>query len=136
MKVLEEAIFLSQTKIIDMANERRQSPRVEQNIPVKISHDDFDIVTETKNLSRSGVYCRVKQYIEPMTKIRINLLLPFKRNERVVTKKVSCQGVVVRAESIPQSDEFNIAIYFNEIQKRDTDYIIEYISGCFIQPKL
>ena len=125
---------MNQSKDIDNTNERRQSPRVEQNIPLKISHDDFDIVTETKNLSRSGVYCRVKKYIEPMTKLKMHLLLPFKRNERIVTKKVSCQGVVVRTESIPQSDGYNIAIYFNDIQKRDAEQITEFINTMIVQP--
>jgi len=108
--------------------ERRNSPRFEGNIPVKISSSEFDVVTETKNLSRTGAYCRVNKYIEPMTKLRLHLLIPFKRSNKIVTKKVSCGGVIVRTESIPGNSYYNIAIYFNDIQNKDGDYISEYVS--------
>lgn len=110
-------------------HERRLHPRIQQNVPVKISSDEFDLVTETRNLSRSGAYCRVNKYIEPMTKLKIHLLLPFKRNKKVVTKKVSCSGIIVRTESIPGNDSFNVAIFFNDIQTRDADCVAEYVSS-------
>jgi len=108
-------------------SERRKHPRLAGNIPVKLCAEEFDIVTETKNLSRTGAYCRVNKYIEPMTKMKIQLLLPFKQNTKTLTKKVSCQGVVVRAEAVPGGENFNIAIYFNEIKTRDADYISEFV---------
>jgi len=110
-----------------MTTERRQHPRIDGSIPLKISSGDFDIVTETQNLSRTGVYCRVIQYVEPMTKLKIHLLLPFRRNEKITTKKVSCSGVIVRTEAIPGEDSFNVAIYFNDIQDRCADSIAEYV---------
>lgn len=109
--------------------ERRKHPRLSGNIPVKICSSEFDIVTETKNLSRTGVYCRVNKYIEPMTKLSLQLLLPFKRNSKIVAKKVSCRGVIVRTESIPGDDCFNIAIYFNDIQDKDAAHITDFISS-------
>lgn len=108
--------------------DRRQHPRLFKNIPLKISGTDFDIVSETKNLSRSGAYCRVSQYIEPMTKLKINLLLPFKQNNKIVTKKVTCDGIVVRTESISGEGAYNVAIYFSDIQKRGADTIAEFVS--------
>ena len=62
-----------------------------------------------------------------MTKLKIHLLLPLKRNKRVVTKKISCSGVIVRTEAVPNSEYFNVAIYFNEIQNRDAEVIAEYV---------
>ena len=110
-------------------HERRRHPRLEKNIPLKLCGDEFDVVTETRNLSCSGAYCRVDKYFEPMTKLKIHLLLPLKKGQKGVTRKVSCQGVVVRVESQPGSEYFNIAIYFNEISKRDIKCIAEYISS-------
>ncbi|MCK5581674.1 MAG: PilZ domain-containing protein [Candidatus Omnitrophica bacterium] len=109
-------------------HERRKTTRLAGNIPLKIYSDDFDLVTETKNLSRSGVYCRVNKYIEPMTRLKIHLLLPLKKTGKIVTKKISCGGVVVRAESIPGEDSFNIAIYFNDILMRDAESLAGYVS--------
>ncbi len=107
--------------------DRRKHPRTEGNIPVKIYSDDFDVVTETKNLSRAGVYCQVDKYIEPMTKLNIHLLLSCKKDGKITTKKVSCQGVIVRTESVPGTDIFNVAIYFNEIKARDAENIADFV---------
>ena len=112
-----------------MIAERRQFPRLEGNIPLKICGDDFDIVTETKNLSRNGAYCQVKKYLKPMTKLKICLMLPLKRESKIVTKKICCDGVIVRSEHIPLQDIFNVAIFFNDIPSRDSDAISEFISS-------
>ena len=111
-------------------SERRKHPRLESNIPMKICQEDGDIVTETWNISRSGAYCRVSRYIEPMTKLRIHLLLPVKKNNKQSTKKISCEGVVVRTENVPEKDYFNIAVFFSDIPKKDSEAIADYISFC------
>lgn len=111
-----------------MIHERRKYPRIEKNIPVKISGEEFDIVTETRNLSCAGTYCQVNRYLEPMSKLRIHLLLPFRKANKVITKKVTCQGVVVRVEHQPGVENFNVAIYFNEIRARDAKTIAEYVN--------
>ncbi len=108
--------------------ERRGDPRFFGSIPLKISGDNFDLVTETTNLSKSGAYCTVNQYIEPMTKLRVQFLLPFKRKDRTVNKKVSCGAVIVRTESQPSRGVYNVAIFFNDIQARDAEILTDYVS--------
>ncbi|MFH1360531.1 MAG: PilZ domain-containing protein [Candidatus Omnitrophota bacterium] len=110
-------------------NERRKHPRLKNNIPVKICSDDFDMVTETRNLSCAGAYCRVNKYLEPMTKLKIHLLLPFKRRNKDVPKKISCQGVIVRVESEPGDDYFQVAIYFSEMEQKDRKMIADYVDS-------
>ena len=109
------------------SNERRQHPRLANNIPLKISSEDEDVVTQTYNLSRTGVYCRVNKYLAPMTKLKIHLLLPLKKGGKTVTKKISCQGVVVRTEAVSGKTHYNAAIYFSDIQRKDADYIGDYV---------
>ena len=116
------------------ASERRQHPRVDRNVPLKISTVDVELVTETKNLSRTGAYCRVNKYIEPMTKLKIHLLLPIKKGNKTTTKKITCHGVIVRTESITGNNEFRVAIYFNDLPSRDADCITEYINT-FLEPE-
>lgn len=108
-------------------SERRRDPRFQGSVPLKISGVDFDLVTETKNLSKSGAFCRVNQYIEPMTKLKVQFLLPFKRDDKVVTKKISCGAVIVRTESEPVNGTYNVAIFFNDIQTRDMATLSDYI---------
>lgn len=87
------------------------------------------MVTETANISRSGLYCKVNRYIEPMTKLKVCLLLPLRKNGKDVTKQIMAQGVVVRAEQIAASDDHNIAIFFSEIAQRDAESIADYVSS-------
>ncbi len=107
--------------------ERRKHPRFDGNIPVKFSGTEFDIVTETANISRTGAYCQSNKYIEPMTKLRVNLLIPCRRNKRVFARKVTCEGIVVRTEAVPGQEYYNVAVYFSDIQPRDAECITEYI---------
>lgn len=113
--------------MISQTRERRKHRRLEKNIPVKISSDEFDVVTETKNLSCAGAYCRVNKYIDPMTKLNLQLLVPFKKNNKITTKKITCQGVIVRIESQPENEYYNAAIFFNEIQQKDAKFIEKYV---------
>lgn len=117
-------------------SERRKYPRLDRNLPLKISCDNFDIVTETKNLSSIGAYCEIDKYLQPLTKLKIILLLPLKSKKAVVTKKISCQGVVVRTEAIPlKNDRYNIAIYFNDIQKKSMNIISDYVNSSLLKAK-
>ena len=107
--------------------EKRHHPRVENNVPVKISSLAGDLVTETRNISCSGAYCRVNQFLEPMTKLQVTLLLPVKKGDKITTKKVTCGGVVVRTENIPHEDGFNSAIFFNDIHPRDSRLLADHV---------
>ena len=109
--------------------ERRQHPRVVNNVPVKISCPLADFVTQTQNISCSGAYCRVNTYLEPMTKLGVTLLLPVKKNGKTATRKVSCNGVVVRSENIPNDKEFYVAIFFNDIHPKDSRTLAEFMAG-------
>jgi hypothetical protein len=107
--------------------DRRKNRRLESNIPIKISQDGGDFVTETRNISRSGAYCRANQYIAPMTKLKVHLLLSIPRNGKPLTKKISCEGVVVRSD--PADDKgCHIAIFFNDIKQRDAESITDYVN--------
>jgi c-di-GMP-binding flagellar brake protein YcgR len=109
--------------------ERRQHPRVPSNVPVKITSPGADFVTETRNISCSGAYCRIDQYLEPMTRLGITFLLPVRKDGKVTTKRLSCNGVVVRTENIPNEKEFYVAIFFNDIHPKDTRTLADFVAG-------
>lgn len=111
--------------------ERRRHPRAATHIPLKVSREDGEIVTETVNLSRSGAYCRVDKRIELMTKLKIQILLPLRKGEKGPTRTIHCQGVVVRVEpSTTEQGCYHIAVFFNEIAKRDAEAISDYVNSC------
>ena len=109
--------------------EKRKDQRIEKNIPVKICQETGDIVTETSNISRSGAYCQINRYIEPMTKMNIHLLLPVRRNGKNEAKKFTCEGVVVRSEQTTKEKCFNVAIFFSSISQRNLKIISEYVNS-------
>ena len=106
---------------LSMSQEKRRHLRVELNIPVKISCDDGDILTETKNLSCSGAFCCMTQRLEPMTKLKIYLLLP--------PKKIVCQGVGVRTQAAVRQDYYDTAIFFSSIAPKDSRTINEFVEN-------
>jgi len=110
--------------------EKRQSPRVDKTLPVKLSDPNFDILTETKNVSDSGAYCAVSQHIEPMTKLNLILLLPFKKGKTKEIKKVSCSGVVVRCEHTADTNKYpyRIGVYFNGLKDPDKKLLRSYVA--------
>ena len=113
------------------SEERRKALRLINNIPLKISQEEGDIVTETLNISRSGAYCRVNRFIKPMVKLRVDFLLPLRKGGKNLSRKISCSGVVVRTEPVDNQKYFNVAIFFNDIDKKDADCITEYVSSHF-----
>lgn len=109
------------------SNERRKDTRLTRSVPVKIHQDGYDFVTETTNISRSGVYCKVNKYIIPMTNLDIYLFLPPNNKEKSSAKKIFCRGAVVRTESLPEDNSYNIAVFFSDISSKDVEAISEYI---------
>ncbi|MBU4311388.1 MAG: PilZ domain-containing protein [Candidatus Omnitrophica bacterium] len=115
-----------------MIQERRKHHRAKTNLPLKIADKAFDIITETADISSSGIYCRVTRLLPLMSKIEVILLMPAKGNGRQA-KKIRCRGVVVRSEPIILEDtekaHYNVAIFFNDISKKDQKIIDGYLGS-------
>lgn len=112
--------------------ERRKGQRALAHIPVRVAHEEGDIVTATLNISRSGAYCQINERVELMTKLKIQILLPSRKNQKR-SKTIHCQGVVVRVEPAAENGRFDVAIFFNEIAQRDAESINDYVGSCFEQ---
>ena len=113
-----------------MIQERREHQRAKKHLPLKIADKTFDIITETANISSTGMYCRVTRLLPLMSKIEVVLLVPTKNNESQ-TKKIRCKGVVVRQEPIILKDaekaHYNTAIFFTDIPKKDQKTIESHV---------
>ncbi len=114
---------------LPLSHEKRRHPRLESNVPVKISSDHGDILTETKNISCSGAFCRVNQRLEPMTKLKVHLLLPLRKNDKVTTKKIACLGVIVRVQAAEAGEYYDTAIFFSDIAPKDARTINEFVES-------
>lgn len=107
--------------------ERRAEKRVNESVPIKLfSVEKYDAIAETKNISASGAYCSLSTKIPEMTKLQIKLSIPNVGN--LSSKRIDCQGVVVRTENDEKNENYNIAIYFNDITECDKEYIRKYVN--------
>ena len=110
--------------------EKRKHLRINKRIPFKLKTDDFDIVAETINLSCIGACCQVNKSIPFMTSLKVAFALPDYDNEKE-PKYVTCNWVVVRTEKGSSKANlgttYNIAIYFNEIEKSEKEKIAYFI---------
>jgi c-di-GMP-binding flagellar brake protein YcgR len=113
--------------------EKRRYPRVSKKLSIKLFSSEFDIVTETKNISGNGVYCAIDKPLPVMTKLNILLLIPFKKNRNKIIKKISCNGVVVRGGYIKDNGRhsYYVGIYFNDIKEKDRRVLLSYINSSF-----
>ena len=83
--------------------ERRRGDRIPLEIPIQLVTIPVSISSGahrslTKNISCSGLNCKLNQYIPPFTQVEVRLLLP--QEEKSQTPyQISFQGTVVRTRT-------------------------------------
>jgi hypothetical protein len=111
------------------AKNRRRDERFNRSVPVRVGHDSVDGVrAESINISTRGLYCKVSRYVQPFSKTRVCLDLPFVARD---TEALECDGVVVRVEpdvEAPGVDEYRLAIYFLNLGHRQADLIEDFLA--------
>ena len=117
-----------------MIEERRKHLRAKGQLPLKIADKTFDIITETVDISSSGIYCRVTRLLPLMSKIEVVLLVPPKNGSKSKqAKKIRCKGVVVRTEPIILENvdkaHYNTAIFFTDISAKDRKALEAYVGS-------
>ena len=111
--------------------ERRKSLRLDKNLSIKLSDTEFDVLTETKNISASGAYCPVSKPLALMTKLNVVLLVPLKTSRTKIIKKINCCGVVVRQEQVQDNGKYayRVGIYFSDLKENDRKALSSYINS-------
>ena len=109
--------------------ERRGSPRVEAEIegPIVGHKGHESIALQTYNISASGLYCRVPQYVAPFTRLKVAMFLPVGDAQ----ERVEFQGAVVRAdpeEPTAAVEEYHLAIFFEGLTDEAQSVIRRYLA--------
>lgn len=112
--------------MIRKGKERREYPRLDLKLPVKVVANGYDFSTTTQNISCVGTYCRITKYVPPFTRVAIKMNLPITENQQKKDYQVECKGVIVRSED-ESGGGFNIAVFFNEIKENQRKIISKYI---------
>jgi len=113
--------------------ERRKHPRrsiaVDGHITCHVGGNPVSL--RTRNISCSGLYCHVPQYLPPFTRVNVAMALPLgdgaggARNETF-----AIEGVVVRTEpeeETPGVDEYRVAIFFSGLTEEARDLLARYV---------
>ncbi len=111
--------------------ERRKHPRINDDyISIKLSRgDEFSAITQSLDVSASGVYCKVPERIPLMTIVQIVLSLPGKTPTSGSTN-MKIDGVVVREHPVKKDGkiiQFDVAIFFNMLIPKERRKLEAYI---------
>ena len=90
----------------------RLSMRLEPNAP---EADGIQLVTESQNISASGVYCMSSHYLAPLSKVDLTIVLPRVPGGRSPKELIKCEDIVVRCEQSVRRTEkpYELACMFS-----------------------
>ena len=107
--------------------ERRKAQRVQADLAVTIVGASGEASGKALNISTSGIYFESPYHVAPLTRIRLEMLIP---DPRTGQSKVTCDGVVVRVEpemKDPAVALYRVAILFTLVPKSSLDVLDAYI---------
>jgi len=113
--------------------ERRKKTRVDARLSMRVegSHEGeaAQIVTESQNISASGVYCTSSHYLSPASKVALTIVLPKLPGGRGAKELIKCDGIVVRCEPLPRKlDGFELACMFSGLDEKRRALIDEFVT--------
>ena len=119
--------------------ERRRSARADASLSMRVERAPTDgdltkIVTESQNISASGVYCNSPHYLAPLSKVALTIVLP--RTPRAAAaaggrRLLKCDGIVVRclpAGTRENHPTYELACSFVALETRHRDMIEEFVT--------
>ena len=116
-------------------SDRRGKPRVKAGLAAQFSNEmgNEAMAAETMNLSMSGVCCQLHHPVEPLTKVKLTLLVPEPKGKKSTRTAVVCaEGIVVRCEDpIPGEDtaRYEIACAFTSLRDKDRKILQAYVDN-------
>ncbi len=112
--------------------ERRKHPRIkDNNISVKLSSEGSNAITQSVDISASGIYCKVTERIPVMTRVQIVLSIPGK-TKSAASKTLNLDGIIVRENAAKKDgkiEHYDIAIFFNTLMPKEKKVLVEYIAN-------
>lgn len=111
--------------------ERRRAPRIPARLAMEIELGGKRLGgAQSINVSANGIYFSSQTYIEPLTKLRITLVLPKESPMAGEGRLVRCEGIVVRTEPdspLREQGSYEIACYFTDVREEDREILESYI---------
>lgn len=116
--------------------ERRVSMRVDARLSMRVEGApdggaSAQIVTESQNISASGVYCLSSHFLPPLSKVQLTIVLPKLPGRSHSQELVKCDGIVVRCEGLPQrksETRYQLACMFSGLDRAKSELLEEFVT--------
>ncbi len=115
--------------------ERRGSDRADARLSMRVEAGSAGagrIVTESQNISSSGVYCHVSHYLAPLSKVQLTIVLPRTPGATMVGQElVKCDGIVVRCDqrgSEKSETPYELACMFTSLDAGLRERIEQFVT--------
>ena len=116
--------------------ERRASARTDANLSMRLMGGRAEavlpeFVTETENVSSSGVYCFSPHYLAPLSKVGLTLVLPDRAADDIGDRLLKCEAVVVRCQQNPASSagrRYELACSFLNMDDEHRQLLDEFVT--------
>jgi len=115
--------------------ERRRSTRADANLSMRVEGRPDDgaltqIVTESENISASGVYCSSPHYLAPLSKVALTIVLPNQKSTQGAQRLLKCDGIVVRCMPAGPTAKplgYELACSFIGLDQRHRSLLDDYV---------
>ncbi|MCK4236614.1 MAG: PilZ domain-containing protein [Candidatus Krumholzibacteria bacterium] len=112
-------------------DERRKAQRVEANLAITLSGGPAEEATgKTLNISTNGVYFQSPRFMEPLTKVQLELMIPDPECQDEGESSVTIEGIVVRVDPEKKDaavSSYHVAVFFTFVTEYAKDILTEYI---------
>jgi hypothetical protein len=87
-------------------------------------------VTESQNISASGVYCSSSHFLSPLSKVALTIILPRIPGQASRQELIKCEGIVVRCDPLAKRGDrrFELACMFSELDLRRRELIEQFVT--------
>jgi c-di-GMP-binding flagellar brake protein YcgR len=115
--------------------ERRIMSRADAQLSMRVEGPGGDgalapIVTESRNISGSGVYCVSPHYLAPLSKVAVTIVLPGLPGRTPRQRLLKCEGVVVRCQTFlarGRERAYELACSFLDLEDRARALLDEFV---------
>lgn len=116
--------------------ERRVSLRVDARLSMRVEGSPeggatAQIVTESQNISASGVYCLSSHFLPPLSKVQLTIVLPKLPGHAHSQELIKCEGIVVRCESLAArrgDPQYQLACMFSGLERGKQEILEEFVT--------
>ncbi len=117
-------------------SERRKNLRADARLSMRVEGhhregDSTQVVTESQNISASGVYCTSTHFLAPLSKVLLTIVLPRLPGSSSNKELIKCDGIVVRCEPATarrSEKNFELACMFSELDERRRLLLEEFVT--------